>query len=89
LAPPDIDVILFVAKSSRLRRHNIKIGIYAPSVAVHKYTKGFLGCCGRTVLLLRLSCENAQNGEIVLDLLKRCKGRLAVIRYVPIIGGDG
>jgi hypothetical protein len=35
------------------------------------------------VLLLRLSCENAQNGEIVLDLLKSCKGRLAVIRYVP------
>jgi hypothetical protein len=41
------------------------------------------------VLLLRLSCENAQNGKIVLDLLKSCKGRLAVIRYVPIIGGDG
>jgi hypothetical protein len=40
------------------------------------------------VLLLRLSCENTQNGEIVLDLLKSCEGRLAVIRNVPIIGGD-
>jgi hypothetical protein len=89
LAPSDIDVILFVAKSRRLRRHNIKIGIYAPSVPVHKYTEGFFGRCGRTVLLLRLSCENAQNGEIVLDLLESCKGRLAVIRYVPIIGLSG
>src|SRR5271155_1646350 len=41
LPAADIDVILFVAKSTRLRRHNLKIGIYAPGVAVHKYTKGF------------------------------------------------
>jgi hypothetical protein len=33
------------------------------------------------VLLLRRSCENAQNGEIVLDLLKSGKGRLAVVRF--------
>ena len=50
--------------------------------------QGFFGRSGGIVLLLRLSCENAQNGEIVLDLLKSCEGRLAVIRNVPIIGGD-
>src|ERR1700678_1513206 len=78
LSAPDIDVILFVAKSSRLRCHNLKIGIYASSVAVHEYTKGFFGRSRRVVLLLRLSCKNAQDGEIVLDLLKSCKGRLTV-----------
>ena len=51
LPAPDIDVILFVAESSRLRRHNLNIGIYAPSVAVQKDTKGFFGRSGRTVLL--------------------------------------
>ena len=65
------------------------IGIDATSVAVHKYTKGFFGRSGRTVLLLRLSCENAQDGKIVLDLLKSGKGRLAVICNVPIIGSHG
>jgi hypothetical protein len=41
------------------------------------------------VLLLRLSCENAQDGKIVLYLLESGERRLAVIRYVAIIGGNG
>src|SRR5271168_1917927 len=44
---------------------------------------------GCIVLLLRLSCKNAQDGEIVLHLLKSCKGCLTVIRNVAIIGGNG
>src|SRR5271155_1682971 len=51
--------------------------------------QGFFSGGGGIVLLLRLSRENAQDCEVVLDLLKSCKSRLAVIRNAPIIGGDG
>src|ERR1017187_10650545 len=71
LRDPQGQGCLLIAKECGLGRNDVEVGVDAQAVPVCGQLQAALGGHDRRVLFLNFLGENAQEGEIILDLLER------------------
>src|SRR2546426_6796750 len=87
-ATEDVDLVALVREGHGLRGDDLEIVVDSAPVAVGEELERLLGRLHCPPLLLRLLLEDAESGQVVLDLLEGGERGLTVAGHGRIVGGE-